>query len=118
MFSLYLDEDSMDLDLCAGLRARGFDVLTTREAERIRSRDSDQLECATMTKRVLYSANVSDFARLHRQYLSNVRTHSGIIVQNNQRLSFERQVGCLWRIHEALAPGEIATTIIFLENYL
>lgn len=40
MFSLYLDEDSMDRELVTALRARGMDVLTATEASMIERADS------------------------------------------------------------------------------
>ena len=46
---LYFDEDSMQHALVNALRARGIDVLTALEAQRIERSDEDHLDFATAT---------------------------------------------------------------------
>ena len=50
---LYLDEDTMDRALVSALRARGVDMLTAHEANRIERPDDDHLAFATAEERVL-----------------------------------------------------------------
>ena len=63
---LYVDEDAGEHAVMEGLRARGTDILTTLEADRLGATDADQLAFAAQQRRAIYTFNVSDFARLHR----------------------------------------------------
>ena len=76
--SLYLDEDTIARALVAGLRARGADVQTVVEAGLRGKDDKVQLEWAVANSRALYTFNVSDFCRLHREYLDHGTEHAGI----------------------------------------
>ncbi len=76
---VYLDE-CVDRPMAAGLRRRGFDVLTALEAGRAEDPDDDQLSYATSVGRVLFSYNRTDFRRLHAAYLRSGRQHGGIIL--------------------------------------
>jgi hypothetical protein len=67
--SLYLDEDTIARSLVAGLRARGADVQTVVEAGLRGKDDATQLQWAALKKRALYTFNVSDFCKLHREYV-------------------------------------------------
>lgn len=84
---LYVDEDAGEDAVVKGLRARGIDVLTTLEANRLGATDAEQLATATSMRRTLYSFNVGDFARLHHEHLQQGREHSGIVVIPDQRWS-------------------------------
>lgn len=44
------------------------------------SSDEEHLEFARAEGRVLFSFNVSDFQRIHTEYVSQGKTHAGIIV--------------------------------------
>ena len=76
---VYLDED-VYYAVALGLRRRGYDVLTTAEAERRGSDDEDQLRFAATQGRVLVTFNRGHFARLHGDFLASRTQHSGIIV--------------------------------------
>lgn len=99
MFSLYLDEDSMDRELVTALRARGLDVLTATEGGMIERADSEHLVYATSQQRVLFSFNRGDFYCLHTSYLTEDKTHAGMILALQQRYS----IGDLMRQILALA---------------
>ena len=66
--------------LVEALRVRAVDVLTALEAGMIQREDDEHLEYATVQERVLYSYNVGDFSRIHSNYLSQGRSHAGIIL--------------------------------------
>lgn len=87
MIRLYFDEDSMDHDLIVALRARGVDVATALEKEMIARIDAEHLDCATRDGRVLFSFNRGDFYGLHVQYLSQGKSHAGMILASQQRYS-------------------------------
>ena len=95
---IYLDEDVQAEALIEALRARGLKVLTTTEASMSKSTDDAQLKLATSRNLVLASCNVSDFARIHTQWLAAGTEHSEIILIPQQK----------W------GPGELARRIIRL----
>lgn len=67
---LYLDEDTISRALINALRARGVDLSTAQEAERIGMSDEDQLAFAAEEGRTIFTFNTRDYAVLHKQYLS------------------------------------------------
>ena len=81
---LYLDED-VDVLLAALVRARGFDAVTTLEAERRGATDLDQLEFATQQRFTLLTHNRADFEELAGQWLGSGRHHAGIIIAVRRR---------------------------------
>lgn len=76
---LYLDEDVSVL-VAALLKARGFDVLTARDAGMLGRDDSNQLEGATSVERCIVTHNRVHFEQLHRQYVATGQEHHGIVV--------------------------------------
>lgn len=76
---LYLDED-VHGGVARGLRRRGYDVLTTIEADRSGTSDADQLRFAASEQRCLFSFNRGDFARLHGELIGRGDHHFGIVL--------------------------------------
>jgi predicted nuclease of predicted toxin-antitoxin system len=76
---LYLDED-VDVLVADLVRARGFDVLTTREAGQLRAKDEEQLGYAVSQQRAFLTHNRADFEALHQHYLMASKSHYGIII--------------------------------------
>lgn len=76
---VYADEN-LDRLLIVALRARGVDVVTAREAGRLRAPDEQQLAYATSLGRVLLTHDRGDFRRLHRACLEAGRSHAGIAI--------------------------------------
>jgi hypothetical protein len=113
----YLDEDTMDADLVHALRIRGVDVTTALEQGMIRRADSEHLELATSQRRVLYSFNVGDYQRLHSEYLSQGKHHSGIIVAQQQRYGLGEQMRRLLRIIARLSVEEMEGNFMFLSAW-
>lgn len=89
---LYMDEDAGENAVVQGLRARGIDVLTTIEANQCGVADQDQLGFAARERRAICTFNVSDFARLHREWLRQGIDHDGIIVLPEQRYSIGEKI--------------------------
>lgn len=79
---LYLDEDSMGRALVQALRSRAVDVLTAKEAGHIHTPDAEHLAYAAAVGRVIFTFNVRDFARLHKESLIAGQSHAGIIVSD------------------------------------
>lgn len=95
--SLFLDEDVSVL-IAKLVAARGFSALTTLEAGRLRSTDSDQLAFAAAQTRAILTHNRVHFESLAQQYIDEGRSHSGIII------AFRRP------------PHEIARRLLLLLN--
>ena len=82
----------MDTDLVRGLRSRGIDVLTATDAGMIRRKDEDHLVFATAQSRVLYSFNISDFHKIHRDWSESGRVHPGIVLTQQRKYSVGEQI--------------------------
>ncbi len=76
---VYLDED-VSVIVAAILKARGFDVVTTRDAGQLGRSDFQQLAFGAEAGRVLLTHNRVDFERLHREWLEAGRSHAGIVI--------------------------------------
>lgn len=76
---LYFDED-VSAGIVENLRQRGFDVLSARDAHRLRLDDDAQLAFATAEGRALVTHNRYDFEQLHKRYLAESRQHHGVIL--------------------------------------
>lgn len=88
------------------LRSRSVDVLTAREADHIQVPDADHLAYATALGRVVFTFNVRDFARLHKEYLAAGHSHAGIIVSD------QLPVGVLTRRLLKLLASRSATDML------
>jgi hypothetical protein len=76
---LYLDED-VDVLLADLLKARGFDVLTTLEAQRLGATDAEQLAFATSVQRTLLTHNRVHFEQLIEAHFVAGLSHPGVII--------------------------------------
>ena len=79
--------------------------------------DSAHLDYATAQGRVLYSFNVGDFCRLHNEYLTQGRSHAGIIVSPQQRFSVGEQMRRLLRVAAARSAEQMRNNIEFLGHW-
>lgn len=115
---LYLDNDSLDWYVTNPLRAEGVDILTTPEAGNHLAPDDIQLAFATSQGRAIYTANTSDYARLHSQWMREGRSHAGIIVRVRQQLSVGEQIRALLAVCGEFESSGLTDRLIFLENWL
>jgi hypothetical protein len=76
---LYLDED-VDVLIAQLIRARGFVVVTTQEAEQLGNTDAEQLAYAVRQHNTLLTHNRVDFEALAQTYFAAGQPHDGIIV--------------------------------------
>ncbi len=111
---LYIDEDAMAGILVKGLRARGIDVATVLEEGMTGCDDETQLEYASDQKRTLYTFNVGDFCRLHKEYLSQGISHAGIIVVYRRRYSVGEQIRHLSEFIQSKSAEEMNNNLVFL----
>ncbi|MBD2462046.1 DUF5615 family PIN-like protein [Oscillatoria sp. FACHB-1407] len=75
---LYLDED-VNVLVADLLQARGFDVITARDAEQLHTTDAEQLAFAVSQARTLVTHNRTDFEELVQDYFNSGRIHYGVI---------------------------------------
>lgn len=113
---LYLDEDALDDDVLAGLKARGIDAITAAEAGMISRDDEDHLALAVSQGRVLYSFNGHDFYRIHSQWIAAGRDHAGIILAKQQRYSVGEQIRRLSLLIETLSAEDMRNRVEFLSG--
>ena len=76
---VFTDED-LQSAVAVQLRAAGFDAIATSEVNRLGQSDPSQLLWATQEGRILGTYNVSDFARMHYQWMQQGIHHAGIVV--------------------------------------
>ncbi len=111
---IYADEDASENAVVQGLRARGFDVLTTAGAHQCGATDAEQLALAILQHRALYTFNVRDFARLHQEHLSRRIDHWGIIVVPDQRCSVGEKVRRLAALLSHVTAEEMINRMEYL----
>lgn len=100
MIKLYLDEDVPEA-VALALRLRGFDVLTTKEADNKGLTDREQLAFASSIERIRFSHNIADFARLHLECDKEGVDHHGIILSSlREHLSASRCLLALMPLNE------------------
>jgi uncharacterized protein with PIN domain len=114
---LYLDEDASSRSLARGLRLRGIDVVTAVEAERLNVSDLAQLEFATYLGRTLLTYNISDFHRLHTDWLREGRAHGGIILVSQSRFAVGEQLRRVLKLATSVSAEEMKSRIEFLSNW-
>ena len=79
MIKLYLDED-VHKKIALSLRLKGYDVISAHEAQNQGLPDYKQLQYAISEQRSIFSFNVSDFDRLHKEYMQSRKEHFGILL--------------------------------------
>lgn len=111
---IYLDED-VHTFIAQALRLRGWEALTTEEAQRRGCDDLDQISFATNNGYALFTYNVSDFPRLHYEIVTRGDTHSGIIV--GTRENPRRNVSALLNILSNLSAEALRDQLLYLNNW-
>ncbi len=114
---LYIDEDAMHSRLVAALRSRGVHVITVLDSGLAEKTDDEQLAFATRNECVLYSFNVSDFHRLHTQWIAAGREHAGMILAPQQRFSIGEQLRRILRLHASVSAASMRNHVEFLGNW-
>ena len=117
LIKIYIDEDAMDSDLVAALRSRGIAAVTALDSGLTEKPDEEQLAFATEYGCVLYTFNVSDFYRLHTQWVGAGREHAGMILAPQQRFSVGEQLRRLLHLHATATIATMRNQIEFLSNW-
>jgi len=79
--------------------------------------DSEHLNYATAQGRVLYSFNMGDFDALHAAYLSEGKSHTGIILAPQQRYGIGEQMRRLLRLIHTISAEEMRDRLEFLSAW-
>ena len=114
MICLYMDEDGMARKLARALRQRGATVTTAYDEGMINRSDADHLDYATAHGYTLFSFNVSDYLRLHAQYLSAGKSHGGIILSRQQTYSTGETMRRLLRVMTRKSAADMVDHVEFL----
>lgn len=115
---LYMDEDSGDTALVLALRNRGVDVITTLDVERLGFSDEEQLIWSKSQGRVLYSSNIRDFYNLHTAFLTENKSHGGIILVQQQHYSIGELMRGILKLIAAKSMQEMETQVEFLSAWI
>jgi hypothetical protein len=116
-FKIYFDEDAMDTDLVAALRSRNVEIVTVLEVGLTGRSDEEQLAFATERGCVLYTFNVSDFYRLHAQWIRAGREHGGMILVPQKRFSVGEQLRRILHLRSATTTAGMRNRAEFLSNW-
>ena len=114
---IYIDEDAMDSDLVAALRSRGVTVITALDAGLVEKPDEEQLAFATAHECVLFTFNVSDFYRLHTQWMGAGKEHAGMILAVQQRFSVGEQLHRILHLRATVNTATMRNQVEFLSNW-
>lgn len=83
----------------------------------VQATDEDLLRFAARQSRVLYSFNLSDFCRIHREWIAANRTHAGIVLAPQQRYSVGDQLRRLLHLIGSKLAEEMKDRVEFLSNW-
>jgi hypothetical protein len=115
--SLYLDEDAQNVRLIRALQARGVDVIAAWNVGMRQRDDEEHLLFATTQGRVLYGFNIRDFYRLHTEFLTQGRSHAGIILAMQQQYSIGEQMRRLLKLVATKSAEEMKDQVEFLSAW-
>jgi hypothetical protein len=115
--SLYLDEDAQDNDLVHALRLHDVDVVKAWDVGMRKREDEEHLLFATAQGRVLFGFNVGDYFQLHTEFLTQGRSHAGIVLAKQQVYSIGEQTRRLLRLMGVKTAEEMKDGIEFPNNW-
>jgi predicted nuclease of predicted toxin-antitoxin system len=82
---LYLDED-VHKAVAPALQARGFDAVSVHGLRHYGWSDAEHLAYAAAEGRVIFTFNAADYIALHKDCLSQGKSHAGIIVSRQHAI--------------------------------
>ncbi len=111
MIRLYLDED-VHKKVATALRLKGYDVISAHEVQHQSLADYQQLEYAISDQRTIFTFNAGDFDRLHKKFLSEGKSHFGILL--SKQLPIGETILRLTRFLFAHPEDEIKDNLFWL----
>jgi hypothetical protein len=115
---LYLDEDALQVSLVKALRESDIDVVTVTDAGRLGFSDEEQLIWAAEQTRLIYSFNMGDFHQLHSAFLSEGKSHAGIVLVQQQRYAIREQLRGLLKLITERSATDMIDQLVFLSAYI
>lgn len=109
---IYANE-SVHSAISMGLKQRGIEAWSSRDAGNLGLSDEEQLEYARREKAVIFTHD-DDFLRLAHEWAQQGREHCGIIYVHEQKLSIGHCIRRLVYVALLLKPHEIQNRIEFL----
>ena len=92
-------------------------MITPLDADLLEKSDDEQLAFAAEHECVLYTFNVSDFYRLHKDWIRVGREHAGIILAPQQRYSVGDQLRRILRLRAVVSTVSMRNQVEFLGNW-
>ena len=111
---VYLDED-VHTYIAQALRLRGWEALTTEEAEQRGAVDPEQILFATRQGYSILTYNINDYPRLHYEIINRGETHTGIIV--GTREDPRRNISTLLKLLSNVSAEAIKEQLVYLNNW-
>jgi hypothetical protein len=99
------------------LRSRNVEVITALEAVMIERKDREHLLFATKNDCVLYTFNVRAFFALHKEFIKDNKSHSGIILARQQRYSVGEQARRVLKLIANRSAEEMRNRVEFLSSW-
>jgi predicted nuclease of predicted toxin-antitoxin system len=109
---LYTNE-SVPVAIAEGLRRRGVDVVSARDAGNLGLTDKQQLAYAHSLNMVLFTHD-DDFLKITHELSAAGQSHSGIIYVHQQKLGIGESIRRLKVITELLTEDDFLNHIEFL----
>ncbi len=79
--------------------------------------DEEHLDFAAAQRRVLYSFNGSDYCRLQAEWVSERRSHAGIVIGRQLPFEVGRQLTSFLHLASAKSAEEMRDTLEFLNAW-
>lgn len=111
MTKLYLDED-VHKNVATALRLKGYNVISVHEVQKHSLSDCQQLEYAIAEERAIFTFNVGDFNRLHKEYIESGKKHSGILL--SKQIPISETIKRLVKFLYAHSSEEIRNNIFWI----
>ena len=111
---VYLDED-VHTYIAQALRLRGWEALTTEEAERRGADDLEQILFATRQGYSILTYNINDYPRLHYDIVNRGETHAGILV--GTREDPRRNIRALLNLLSNVSAEATKEQLVYLNNW-
>jgi len=109
---LYFDED-VSAGVVNNLRTRGFDVLSSRDADMQSRTDDEQMLYAVSLRRAIVTHNRSDFEAQHLKFLENGLRHYGVIIAKRRPKDAD-VVAKLLALLDAVTAGEMENQLRYI----
>ena len=109
---IYTNE-SVSIAIAEGLKRRGFDALSARDAGNLGLTDEEQLIYASKEKVIIFTHD-TDFLQIAAKWLDEGRAHQGIIYCHQKRYSIGECVQKLRMLTAVFSSEDMANHIEFL----